>query len=33
MEHDGPMLPEKTADTYFHLAQQHQSTGRLWWNH
>ena len=29
MEHDGLMLPEKIADTYFHLAQQHRST----WTH
>lgn len=44
MEHDGLMLPEKIADTYLHLAQQHRSTwtheldlrsfGDLaWWNH
>jgi NAD(P)-dependent dehydrogenase (short-subunit alcohol dehydrogenase family) len=44
MEHDGLMLPEKIADTYFHLAQQHRSTwtfevdlrsfsDRPWWNH
>ena len=44
MEHDGLMLPEKIADTYWHLAQQHRSTwtheldlrsfGDLaWWNH
>ena len=44
MEHDGLMLPEKIADTYFHLAQQHRSvwTHELdirtfsdlpWWNH
>ncbi|MEE2777215.1 MAG: SDR family NAD(P)-dependent oxidoreductase [Acidobacteriota bacterium] len=43
-EHDGLMLPEKIADTYFHLAQQHRSTwsheidmrsfsDRPWWNH
>ena len=25
-EHDGLLLPEKIADTYFHLAQQHRST-------
>ena len=24
--HDGLMLPEKIADTYFHIAQQHRST-------
>jgi NAD(P)-dependent dehydrogenase (short-subunit alcohol dehydrogenase family) len=44
MDHDGLMLPEKIADTYFHLAQQHRSTwsheidmrsfsDRPWWNH
>ncbi len=44
MEHDGLMLPEKIAETYFHLAQQHRSTwtfevdmrsfsDRPWWNH
>ena len=44
MEHDGLMLPERIADTYFHLAQQHRSAwtheldmrsfGDLaWWNH
>ena len=44
MEHDGLMLPERIADTYWHLAQQHRSTwtheldlrsfGDLaWWNH
>jgi NAD(P)-dependent dehydrogenase (short-subunit alcohol dehydrogenase family) len=43
-EHDGLLLPEKIADTYFHLAQQHRSTwtheidlrsfsDRPWWNH
>jgi NAD(P)-dependent dehydrogenase (short-subunit alcohol dehydrogenase family) len=43
-EHDGLMLPEKIADTYYHLAQQHRSvwTHELdlraysdlpWWNH
>lgn len=26
MEHDGLMLPEKIADTYFHVAHQHRST-------
>ena len=26
MEHDGLMLPEKIADTYFHVSQQHRST-------
>ena len=29
MEHDGLMLPERIADTYFHLAQQHRSA----WTH
>ncbi len=29
MENDGLMLPEKIAETYFHLAQQHRST----WTH
>ena len=29
MEHDGLLLPEKIADTYFHLAQQHRSS----WTH
>jgi NAD(P)-dependent dehydrogenase (short-subunit alcohol dehydrogenase family) len=44
MEHDGLMLPERIADTYFHLAQQHRSawtfeidmrafSDRPWWNH
>ena len=44
MEHDGLMLPDKIADTYWHLAQQHRSTwthemdlrsftDRPWWNH
>ena len=44
LEHDGLMLPEKLADTYLHLAQQHRSTwtfevdmrsfsDRPWWNH
>jgi len=44
MEHDGLILPEKVADTYFHLAQQHRSTWTheidirsftdlSWWNH
>ncbi len=43
MEHDGLLLPEKIADTYFHLAQQHRSawtheldlrahTDTAWWN-
>jgi NAD(P)-dependent dehydrogenase (short-subunit alcohol dehydrogenase family) len=41
---DGLLLPEKVADTYFHLAQQHRSawtheidlraySDRPWWNH
>lgn len=29
LEHDGLILPEKVAETYFHLAQQHRST----WSH
>ncbi|MDG2335103.1 MAG: SDR family NAD(P)-dependent oxidoreductase [Myxococcota bacterium] len=44
MEHDGLMLPEKIADTYYHLAQQHRSawthemdlrafSDLAWWNH
>lgn len=44
MEHDGLMLPEKMADTYFHIAQQHRSvwtheldmraySDLAWWNH
>jgi NAD(P)-dependent dehydrogenase (short-subunit alcohol dehydrogenase family) len=44
MEHDGLMLPEKIAETYWHVAQQHRSTwtheldlrafsDRAWWNH
>jgi len=44
LEHDGLLLPEKIADTYFHLAQQHRSawtheidlrafSDRPWWNH
>ena len=44
LEHAGLMLPEKSADTYFHVAQQHRSvwTHELdlrafsdlpWWNH
>ena len=43
-EHDGLMLPDKMADTYFHIAQQHRAvwTHELdmrsfsdlpWWNH
>jgi len=44
MEHDGLMLPEKIADTYLHLHQQHRSvwtheldlrafSDLAWWNH
>jgi NAD(P)-dependent dehydrogenase (short-subunit alcohol dehydrogenase family) len=44
MENDGLLLPEKIADTYLHLAQQHRSawtheidlrsfSDRPWWNH
>ena len=44
MEHDGLLLPEKIADTYFHLAGQHRSnwtfefdprsfSDRPGWNH
>ncbi len=44
MEHDGLLLPEKIAETYYHIAQQHRSvwTHELdlrsfsdvaWWNH
>ena len=44
MEHDGLILPEKIADTYLHLVQQHRSTwtheidirafsDQAWWNH
>lgn len=44
LEHDGLLLPEKVAETYWHLAQQHRSTwtheldlrsfgDRPWWNH
>jgi NAD(P)-dependent dehydrogenase (short-subunit alcohol dehydrogenase family) len=29
MEHDGLMLPDKIADTYYHIAQQHRSV----WTH
>ena len=29
MEHDGLMLPEKIADTYYHIAQQQRSV----WTH
>jgi len=44
MEHDGLILPDKIADTYFHIAQQHRSawthemdlrsfSDLPWWNH
>jgi len=44
LEHDGLMLPEKIAETYWHVAHQHRSTwtheldlrsftDRPWWNH
>lgn len=44
LANDGLLLPEKVADTYFHLAQQHRSawtheidlrafSDRPWWNH
>ncbi len=44
MKHDGLMLPEKIAETYYHIAQQHRSvwtheldlrafSDRPWWNH
>ncbi len=44
LEHDGLMLPERIADTYFHVHQQHRSvwtheldlrsfSDRPWWNH
>ncbi|NKC14914.1 MAG: SDR family NAD(P)-dependent oxidoreductase [Gammaproteobacteria bacterium] len=44
LEHDGLLLPEKIADTYYHIAQQHRSawtheidlrsfSDRPWWNH
>jgi len=43
-EHDGLMLPEKIAETYFHIASQHRSvwtheldlrafSDKAWWNH
>ena len=43
-EHDGLVLPEKVADTYYHLAKQHRSAwtyeldlrsyaDNAWWNH
>lgn len=44
MENDGLMLPERIADTYYHIHQQHRSvwtheldlrsfSDRAWWNH
>ena len=44
LEHDGLILPQAVAETYFHLAQQHRSawtheidvrayTDTPWWNH
>ena len=44
MENDGLILPEKIAETYYHIAQQHRSTWTheidirafsdlAWWNH
>jgi hypothetical protein len=44
MEHDGLLLPEKIAETYYHLAKQHRSawtheldlrafSDMAWWNH
>ncbi|MFK7975468.1 MAG: SDR family NAD(P)-dependent oxidoreductase [Halioglobus sp.] len=44
MEHDGLLLPEKVAETYYHIAQQHRSvwtheldlrsfSDLAWWNH
>ena len=44
LDNDGLILPEKLAETYFHLAQQHRSTWTheldirahsdlAWWNH
>ena len=44
LANDGLLLPERVADTYFHLAQQHRSawtheidlrafSDRPWWNH
>ena len=44
MEHDGLILPDKIADTYYHLSQQHRSawtheidirafSDMPWWNH
>ena len=44
MENDGLILPERVAETYFHLSQQHRSawshevdirafSDTAWWNH
>ena len=44
MENDGLVLPDKVADTYYHLSQQHRSawtyeldlrsfSDNAWWNH
>ena len=44
MEHDGLLLPEEIAKTYYHLSQQHRSawtheldlrafSDLAWWNH
>jgi len=44
MEHDGLILPERVAETYYHLSQQHRSawshevdirafSDTAWWNH
>ena len=44
LEHDGLLLPDRIAETYFHVAQQHRSawtheldlrafSDRAWWNH
>ena len=44
LEHDGLLLPDRIADTYWHLHQQHRSawtheldlrahSDRAWWNH
>ncbi len=44
LEHDGLLLPEKIAETYFHIARQHRSvwtheldlrsfSDLAWWNH
>ena len=44
LEHDGLLLPDRIADTYLHLSQQHRSawtheidlrafSDRPWWNH